>query len=146
MQTVIFIFLIIGLLLFEALTDGNTYLSWITNTKTKNIRGIKAHIYQIIMVTGYSTLGYLYGIWGYEVFTLNTVYFLLGYSLMRYGLFDMFYIWVTGVPRVEPNNEHGKNSIWDRVVKRFPWLNHLLLRWAVFLVGVYLIILTLKYS
>jgi hypothetical protein len=144
MQTVIFIFLIMGLFLLEALTDGNTYISWIS--KTKNSSGIKAHVYQIIMAIGYGVLGYLYGIWSYEIFTLNTLYFLMGYSLMRYGLFDMFYIWVTGVPRVDSNNEHGKNSFWDRLVKRLPWLNHLLLRWGVFLIGVYLIVLTLKYS
>jgi len=128
MTTIVLIFLVILLLFLEALTDGYTYLSWTTK---ESKYGVYYHISQVGLLLGY----YLLGKVSPEIMSWGTLYLAGGYILMRFGIFDIFYNSITA------NTVQGTTSIFDKITGKFPILNHLLIRWLGFLIGVGLIVL-----
>lgn len=123
---VAFLVIILGL---EAMQDGFQYKA---KLRPKLLFSIIYHVAQLLDYLTIFIFGILFGL-NYEITLSNILWLILGYTLMRYGIFDLLYMWISG------NTEPGKGTIFDRLLTRFPILNNGVIRLLCAFIGMCLI-------
>lgn len=117
--------ILISLTIFlKALTNALVYKGW-----TKNLNNKYPHWTELLLIFSAFLTGSFFG---REIFTLRFLYLFLSTALIYAGCFDLLYGTFSG------NWAKNKNLIWDRLLTRFPFLNHFIARWFYILIGIYL--------
>lgn len=119
---------ILILIILEAFTDGFEYLGWTTH---KKLYGYLKHIAQVALILASFLFGHYYSdaIWQW-----HTLYFLSGWFLLHYGLFDLFYV------NISDNRTQGSTSVFDWITAKLPFLNNVILRLAAAFAGCILVL------
>lgn len=119
---------VIILIVLEAFTDGFEYIGWTTHKKPY---GYLKHISQVVLIL----VSFIFGNYYTDVlWRWHTLYFLSGWILLHYDLFDLFYI------QISDNRTQGRTSIFDWITGKLPFLNNTILRLITAFIGCILIL------
>jgi hypothetical protein len=120
MILLILIFLTIAL---KALTNSLVYRGWKEKLNNKFPHWLELLLIFSAFLTG--------SFFGREIFTLRFLYLFLSTAFIYGGCFDFLYGKLSG------NWAKNKNLIWDKLLIRFPFLDHFIARWSYILIGIY---------
>lgn len=124
------IFLIILIIVLEAVTDGLIYLSW-----TKHLPGEYHHIFQLVLFFALISFGVSIS----KITSKQFIWLFIAGTCLHFGLFDLIYGWISG-------NTIGTNSIADKVYNVLPILNNVIIRMLVAFGGIVLLIVKFPYK
>ena len=130
MRTIKILGMIVLLLALEAFNDAAVYKSWVLS----NNWGFIAHITQIVLLLATFMFGIMYALEEIafcknKEIIINFVFLSMGYLLIRFGLFDLFY------NEFSSNDSLGSTSLSDLLYKKLPILNNVLVRLSSAFIG-----------
>jgi hypothetical protein len=115
--------LILLTIALKALTNALVYKGW-----TEQLNNKYPHWLELLLIFSAFLTGAQFG---REIFTLRFLYLFLSTAFIYAGCFDFIYGTFSG------NWAKNKNLIWDRLLTRFPFLDHFIARWLYVLIGIY---------
>jgi hypothetical protein len=116
--------ILISLTIFlKVLTNALVYKGW-----TEQLNNKYPHWCELIMIFSAFLTGVFFG---REIFSLRFVYLFLSTAFIYAGCFDFLYGTFSG------NWAKNKNLIWDKLLIKFPFLDHFIARWSYVLIGIY---------
>jgi hypothetical protein len=117
--------ILISLTVFlKSLTNALVYRGW-----TEKLNNKYPHWLELLLIFSAFLTGAFFG---REIFTLRFLYLFLSTAFIYAGCFDFLYGKFSG------NWAKNKNLIWDKLLIRFPFLDHFIARWSYILIGIYI--------
>jgi hypothetical protein len=135
MNAPLIIFSFVVLLLLNALVDGFIYLSWVTHLKYYGYLKHSLRLFEYACVATFGAFFALYYVFYNEHPFFNIAMGILSYSFMRFGLFDLFLLWIT------KNDKHGNTSVFDWILAEAPFLDNPVVRLFSAFIGICLLVL-----